>query len=343
MPAKPLTSLKAYNTFAIDHACVSIIDVDSKEALIETCYDLYQRDKPFLLLGGGSNILLTEDYLGTVVRILTKGIKVKGDTDNYFITVEAGENWHELVKHCLQLGIAGLENLALIPGTVGAAPIQNIGAYGVEFVDVCDWVEYLDLTDGKLKRLNAAECRFGYRNSIFKGVLNGLAVITTVGFRLNKVWQPKLSYGPLQKLDNKTVTPLHVFDCICETRRSKLPDPKVLGNAGSFFKNPIITSELFLTLKQKYPDIVGYPVNSGIKLAAAWLIDNAGLKGFSIGKASVHGQQALVLVNTGSATGDDVVRLARYIIEKISTQFFVNLEAEPRVIGAYGEKELKDG
>ena len=343
MSVEQLHSLKAYNTFAIEQGCISMIHANSKEGLIKTCYDLYQRNMPFLVLGGGSNVLFTDDYLGTVVHVVTKGIEIIEESDSYLVTVEAGENWHELVKHCLQLGIAGLENLALIPGTVGAAPIQNIGAYGVEFVDVCDWVEYLDLTDGKLKRLNAAECRFGYRNSIFKGVLNGLAVITTVGFRLNKVWQPKLSYGPLQKLDSKTVTPLHVFDCICETRRSKLPDPKVLGNAGSFFKNPIITSELFLTLKQKYPDIVGYPVNSGIKLAAAWLIDNAGLKGFSIGKASVHEQQALVLVNTGGATGDDVVRLARYIIEKISTQFFVNLEAEPRVIGAYGEKELKDG
>jgi UDP-N-acetylmuramate dehydrogenase len=342
MSTQQLHSLKAYNTFAIEQGCISMIHANSKESLIKICYDLYQGNMPFMILGGGSNVLFTEDYLGTVVHVVTKGIEIKEDGDSYLVTVEAGENWHELVKHCLQLGIAGLENLALIPGTVGAAPIQNIGAYGVEFVDVCDWVEYLDLTDGKLKRLNAVECGFAYRDSIFKGELNGLAVISTVGFRLNKVWQPKLSYGPLQQLDSTTVTALQVFDCICETRISKLPDPKLLGNAGSFFKNPIITSKLFQTLKEMYPDIVGYPVDSGIKLAAGWLIDHAGLKGFSIGNASVHGQQALVLINTGGATGDDVTRLARYIIKKISTQFFVDLEAEPRVIGAYGEKELKD-
>ena len=343
MLAEQFHSLKAYNTFAIDQGCISIIEVDSKQALIQSCLGLYQEQKPFLLLGGGSNILLTEDYLGSIVHILTKGIEVKDDGESYLVAVEAGENWHELVKHCLRLGIGGLENLALIPGTVGAAPIQNIGAYGVEFEDVCDWVEYLDLSDGKLKRLSAAECRFSYRDSIFKAELKGLAVITSVGFKFSKVWQPKLSYGPLQKLDSKTVTPSQVFDCICETRMSKLPDPKVLGNAGSFFKNPIITQEQFLILQEQYPSIVGYPVDSGVKLAAGWLIDHAGLKGFSIGKAAVHEQQALVLVNTGEATGDDVARLARYIIEKISTQFAVKLEAEPRVIGAYGEKELIDG
>ncbi|WP_065204681.1 UDP-N-acetylmuramate dehydrogenase [Shewanella woodyi] len=340
MSAEQLHSLKAYNTFAIEHACVSIINADSKGGLVETCLGLHQAGKQFLVLGGGSNILLTEDYLGTVVRILTRGVEVSEDSSCYLLTVEAGENWHELVEYCLKLGISGLENLALIPGTVGAAPIQNIGAYGVEFVDVCDWVEYLDLTDGKLKRFNAAECDFGYRDSIFKRELKGLAVITSVGFKLSKRWKPKLDYGPLARFDIETVTPLQIFNCICETRMSKLPDPKVLGNAGSFFKNPIISTERYLALQKQYPTIVGYPVDGGTKLAAGWLIDNAGLKGFAIGKASVHEQQALVLVNKGGATGDDVMCLARYIIEKIYTLFSVTLEAEPRVIGAQGEREL---
>lgn len=342
MPSEPLHSLKAYNTFGIEHGCAAIINAYSNEGLVETCCKLYHGNKPFLLLGGGSNILLTEDYQGTVVRILTKGISVSEDQEHYFVTVAAGENWHSLVMYCLEAGISGLENLALIPGTVGAAPIQNIGAYGAEFVDVCDWVEYLDLTNSKLKRLDALECQFGYRDSIFKGEINGLAVITTVGFKFSKNWQPLLSYGPLQLLDKESVTPLQVFNCICETRMSKLPDPTVLGNAGSFFKNPIIPLADFHLLQMKYPQIVGYPIDDGIKLAAGWLIDKAGLKGFSIGNASVHMQQALVLINEGGATGEDVASLARYVIKKIDTQFSVKLEAEPRVIGAYGEKELND-
>lgn len=343
MSAEKLFSLKAYNTFGIEQACVSIINATSKARLIESCCDLYQKNKPFLVLGGGSNILFTEDYLGTIIRVLTKGIIVTDDKEHYLVTVEAGEDWHDLVKHCLDLGIAGLENLALIPGTVGAAPIQNIGAYGVEFVDVCGWVEYLDLTDGELKRLPSVECQFGYRDSIFKKELKKRAVITRVGFKLSKNWQPQLNYGPLQQFNMKIVTPLEVFDCICETRMSKLPDPAVLGNVGSFFKNPIVAPKYFLVLQQKYPKIVGYPVDNGIKLAAAWLIDNAGLKGFAMGKASVHDQQALVLINQGGATGDDVANLARYIIEQINIQFSVKLEAEPRIIGAHGEKELNDG
>ncbi|NRD72077.1 UDP-N-acetylmuramate dehydrogenase [Shewanella sp. VB17] len=343
MSAEKLLSLKAYNTFGIEHTCVSIINADSKGSLIQSCCDLHQKNKPFLVLGGGSNILLTEDYLGTIVRVLTKGISVTDDEGHYFVTVEAGENWHGLVKHCLDLGIAGLENLALIPGSVGAAPIQNIGAYGVEFIDVCDWVEYVDLTDGQLKRLTSAECRFGYRDSIFKMELKGLAIITSVGLKLLKNWQPQLNYGPLQQFDIKNVTPLQVFNCICATRMTKLPDPMVLGNAGSFFKNPMVTAAHFLVLQKTYPNIVGYPSNDSIKLAAAWLIDSAGLKGFAIGKAAVHEQQALVLINKGGATGNDVAHLARHIIEKIYTQFSVNLEVEPRIIGAYGERELNDG
>jgi len=334
-------SLKSYNTFGIDHACAAIIYADTRAQLIDSCLALYRQEKPFLILGGGSNILLTQNYLGTVVKVQTRGICVSEDDKNHYLAVEAGENWYELVKYCLNEGIFGLENLALIPGTVGAAPIQNIGAYGVEFVQLCDWVEYLDLRTGVLNRLTVAQCQFAYRDSIFKCGLKNVAVITRVGLKLPKDWQPNLSYGPLQNFSSIHVTAKQIFDRICMIRQQKLPDPAITGNAGSFFKNPIVSLELFSRLQQQHADIIGYPVAEGqMKLAAAWLIDNAELKGVCVGKAAVHQQQALVLINIGGASGDDLVSLAKKIIATVMAKYGVYLEPEPRVIGAIGEIEL---
>lgn len=235
----------------------------------------------------------------------------------------------------------GLENLALIPGTVGAAPIQNIGAYGVEFCDVCDWVEYLDVESGDLLRLTVDECEFSYRESIFKGSLRDKAVITAVGLRLPKAWQPKLAYGPLQSFNAETVTPREIFDRVCEVRSEKLPNPEVLGNAGSFFKNPIVSASVYIELAQRFPSIVGYAQPDGdVKLAAGWLIEHAGLKGFALGNAGVHAKQALVLVNLGHATGQDICRLALHVIARVNEVFGVKLEAEPRIMGLTGETSL---
>ncbi|BAJ04150.1 UDP-N-acetylmuramate dehydrogenase [Shewanella violacea] len=336
-------SLKSYNTFQIDHSCAELIHAESKAKLISTCLELYRGDQDFLVLGGGSNIVLTEDYLGTVVHVETKGVEFSEDDEYHYLSVAAGENWHELVVTTLSMSISGLENLALIPGTVGAAPIQNIGAYGVELMQLCDWVEYLDLRTGGLKRLTAQECLFKYRDSIFKGDLLTCAVITGVGLKLSKQWQPVISYGPLRAFEKGSVTAKQIFDCICNMRNTKLPNPDVLGNAGSFFKNPIVSRAVFDSLVENHPGIVGYPMDDdSIKLAAGWLIDRAGLKCLKVGDAAVHEQQALVLVNMGQARGKDVTQLARQVIRAVAGRYGIELEAEPRIIGANGERELAD-
>lgn len=334
-------SLKPFNTFGVDQSCLSLIEVHSKAELQATCLSLHQLKQPMLVLGGGSNIVFTHDFNGTVVRVLSKGIFVTEDENYFYLEIEAGENWHELVEFTLNKNMPGLENLALIPGTVGAAPIQNIGAYGVELCDICNWVEYLDLDSGHLLRLSASECEFAYRESIFKGRSRDSAVITAVGLRLSKTWQPKLAYGPLQSFMADTVTPREIFDRVCEVRSEKLPDPQVLGNAGSFFKNPIVSAVAYVELAQRFPNIVGYAQPSGeVKLAAGWLIEYAGLKGFVLGNAGVHAKQALVLVNLGNATGQDICRLALHVIARVNDIFGVTLEAEPRIMGLTGETSL---
>lgn len=334
-------SLKPFNTFGVEQSCLSLIEVHSKAELQATCLSLFQSKQPMLVLGGGSNIVFTDDFNGTVVRVLSKGISVTEDESYCYLDIEAGENWHELVEFTLNNNMAGLENLALIPGTVGAAPIQNIGAYGVELCDICHWVEYLDLDSGLLLRLSAEECAFSYRESIFKGRLRDKAVITAVGLCLPKAWQPKLAYGPLQSFTADTVTPRDIFDRVCEVRSEKLPDPQILGNAGSFFKNPIISASAYVELAQRFPNIVGYAQPNGdVKLAAGWLIEHAGLKGFVLGNAGVHAKQALVLVNLGNATGQDICRLALHVITCVNDVFGVTLEAEPRIMGLKGEASL---
>lgn len=342
MPAVPY-SLKSYNTFQIDHSCAELIHAESKAELIATCLELYRSEQDFLVLGGGSNIVLTDDYLGTVVHVETKGIEFSEDDEYHYLSVAAGENWHELVETTLSMSISGLENLALIPGTVGAAPIQNIGAYGVELMQVCDWVEYLDLRTGELKCLATNECHFRYRDSIFKRELLTCAVITSIGLKLRKLWEPVISYGPLRTFEKGRVTAKQIFDSICTMRNTKLPNPNVLGNAGSFFKNPVVSRVVFDSLVENHPGIVGFPVDEdSVKLAAGWLIDRAGLKGLKVGDAAVHEQQALVLVNKGHATGTDVTQLAKKVISAIVERYGIKLAAEPRIIGANGEKELAD-
>ncbi|MGZ9896825.1 UDP-N-acetylmuramate dehydrogenase [Shewanella gaetbuli] len=334
-------SLKPFNTLGLNQSCEQVISLSDKQALVNTCYELYHSDTAMVILGGGSNIVFTEDFAGKVVHISTKGIDVEHTDDEVLLKVEAGENWHELVKYCLEHNYYGIENLALIPGTVGAAPIQNIGAYGVEFASVCHSVEFVDLDAGEMYEISSADCLFGYRDSIFKQQLHGKALITAVTLKLSTQWRPQLTYAPLSHLKPDEITARDVFDLVCKVRSEKLPDPVEVGNVGSFFKNPIISTEQLATLQQTYPNIVFFPLNSEqVKLAAAWLIDQAGLKGHIVGGAAVHNKQALVIVNKGDATGHDICQLALSIIDKVEDDFNITLQPEPRIMAEFGEVVL---
>lgn len=331
-------TLQPYNSFGLTQYCQSVHLLSTDELIRNKLVMAFQHNDNMLILGGGSNVVFAENFNGKVFIITTKGIEVSEDSNFYYLSVAAGENWHQLVKNTLNKNILGLENLALIPGTVGAAPIQNIGAYGVEFKQVCDWVEYIELNSNLTKRLVNNECEFGYRDSIFKHGLKNKVVITRVGLKLPKKWQAQLSYGVLQTFVDPYVSAMDIFHKVCQIRNEKLPDPDMTGNVGSFFKNPIISAKAFSRLSLLFPDIVGYAMDDGqIKLAAGWLIDKAGLKGYQIGDAAVHHLQALVLINKGHATGQQVCELARHIIETIKSKFGVVLEPEPRILGLNGD------
>lgn len=333
-----LTSLSAFNSFGLTVYANRIVTADTPDALLTAWQRSQRGQQPVLILGGGSNVLFLESFSGTVILNRIMGIQVVERHDAWHLHVGAGENWHRLVEYTLREGMHGLENLALIPGCAGSAPIQNIGAYGVEFKRVCDYVDVLDLQSGEARRLTALECQFGYRDSIFKHTHQQGYAITAVGLRLAKEWQPVLNYGDLARLDARTVTPVQVFDAVCHMRRTKLPDPAVTGNAGSFFKNPIVSAEHAQRIRESYPDMPSYPQPDGtVKLAAGWLIDRCGLKGCQIGGAAVHEQQALVLINKDRATSQDILALAKHVREQVAARFSVGLEPEVRFIAAHGE------
>lgn len=293
---------------------------------------------PILILGQGSNVLFLEDFDGVVLVNKLKGITHHEDEHFHYLHVQGGENWHELVKWTLAHNIAGIENLALIPGVASSAPIQNIGAYGVEFEQVCDFVEVLNLRSGELFKLSKSECEFGYRESVFKHQYRDEFAIISVGLKLAKAWKPVLSYGSLAQLNPETVTPIQIFDEVCAVRSSKLPNPDEFGNAGSFFKNPVISNEQFAPIQAKFPAIPHYPQADGtVKLAAGWLIDQTGLKDLQIGGAAVHTQQALVLINKENATGQDVLALAKTVRQRVKEKFGVEIQPEVRFIGKNGE------
>ncbi len=337
---KPQLSLSSLNTLGVDQSCEQLVIATDTESLISSTQQAYSEQVPLLILGGGSNIVLTDDFNGRVVKVDTKGIEIAEDDEHYYLSAAAGEDWHQLVALTVERGICGLENLALIPGTIGAAPIQNIGAYGVEFEKVCDWVEYHDFTTQSQHRLTAEECRFAYRNSIFKGELNNKYVIVRVGLKLRKRWRPEIGYGPLRDFNAETVTAKAVFQRVCDIRNSKLPNPDVIGNVGSFFKNPVVSRAEHKIMLERFPKIVAYPVINGMKLAAGWLIDQADLKGYKMKRAGVHDKQALVLVNHGGASGKDIIDLACFVAQTVFNKFGVQLEVEPRLIGKNGEIEF---
>ncbi|CAM3621622.1 UDP-N-acetylmuramate dehydrogenase [Xenorhabdus nematophila] len=332
------TQLKAFNTFSILAYADHIVAATTIESLLSLWQEAQRKNHPILLLGGGSNVLFTENFKGTVILNRILGINIQESDTAWHIHVGAGENWHNLIISLLNQQIYGLENLALIPGNVGSAPIQNIGAYGIEFKHVCEYVDFIELESGNSIRLMTDECQFAYRDSIFKHQYKDGYAITAVGLCLNKAWEPILTYGSLTQLSRKDVTPEQIFHSVCEMRQSKLPDPAITGNAGSFFKNPIISPELAQKIKSQYPSCPQYHHNeNSVKIAAGWLIDQCHLKGYSIGGAAVHTQQALVLVNKGNATGKDVIALAAYVRSKVVEKFNIFLEPEVRFIGSQGE------
>lgn len=331
-------SLKPWNTFGIQRNANQIVRAENAKQLLDAWKTAADSHQPVLILGEGSNVLFLDDFAGTVILNRIMGIDVEESMDSWHLHVGAGENWHNLVQYSLEKGMPGLENLALIPGCVGSSPIQNIGAYGIELKHVCEYVDCIELATGKALRLTAEQCRFGYRDSIFKHEYQDRYAIVSVGLRLAKQWLPVLTYGDLTRLDPQNVSAREIFDSVCHMRMTKLPDPKVSGNAGSFFKNPVISSENAQALLAAWPGVPHYPQTDGsIKLAAGWLIDQCQLKGASKGGAAVHFQQALVLINQHDATSDDVVQLAHHVRQCVGEKFNVWLEPEVRFIGRSGE------
>ncbi len=331
-------SLRALNTFGIEAIASAYLRVTGAEDLRAVRADPALSVLPRLVLGGGSNLLLTRDYAGLVLHMVNTGIAISGeDAHSVYVTAQAGEPWHGFVQWTLAQRLPGLENLSLIPGSVGAAPIQNIGAYGAELAECFHALTAFDFLTGELITLHRADCAFAYRDSVFKQAFRNRAVILDVTVALPKHWQPNLRYAELAaELTARGVADpdaTEISEAVIAIRRRKLPDPAVVGNAGSFFKNPVVSAEQHAQLHAAHPQLVSYPQADGrVKLAAGWLIDQCGWKGQSLGAAGVHERQALVLVNRGGATGAQVLALAERIQADVATRFGVNLEPEPVVL-----------
>lgn len=329
-------SLKNYNSFGVEAYSRYFSYIGSNDEIKALLEWHNQSELPLLLLGGGSNVLFKQDYQGMTAVIATKGIEVI-DEDQYYtyVKVAAGENWHQLVRWSVNNGYGGIENLSLIPGTVGAAPIQNIGAYGVELADCFHELEAIDIASGTVSLFDQKACQFGYRDSYFKSSAFGDFLIQSVTLKFAKQPHWIMDYAGVKAcLSGQSITSKRISDCIIQLRQSKLPDPLAIGNAGSFFKNPILSSNEWHQLKRQHPKVSAYPQAGGaIKVSAAWLIDHCGWKGKRFGDAGVYEKHALVLVNHGKATGESLWTLATQIIESVEGQFSITLEAEPRLIG----------
>ncbi len=338
MQIEPDVSLKSLNTFGLPAVAGRLVRITS-DADVRRVVDHPDLGRaPKFVLGGGSNVILTRDMPELVLKIEVMGRRlVEERADAWIVEIGAGERWHDAVAWTLDQGWPGLENMALIPGTVGAAPVQNIGAYGLELQDRFESLDTVDLLTGRTVTLDAWQCRFGYRDSIFKGALAGKSVITRVRLRLPKPWQPILGYLDLERKMAETGCTAPdartIFEWVCQIRRAKLPDPAHIGNVGSFFKNPVVTPEQCRDIIARDPHVVHYPMEDGhFKLAAGWLIDACGWKGKTIGHAGVYEKQALVLVNRGGAIGSEVQTLARAIQESVYGRFGIRLEPEPVVV-----------
>lgn len=325
-------SLAGRNTFGMDVRADSLIDWASTDELKNALQDIV---KPVLMIGGGSNLLFMGDFKGTVLHSTITSIDIIGSTDDrVYVKVGAGVVWDDFVAWCTINGFWGVENLSAIPGEAGASAVQNIGAYGVEAKDVIDTVQTICLADGTERDFSNSECRYGYRQSIFKNELKGQYAVAYVIYALSKMPQPKLGYGALEqeveRLGGPTLS--NIRQAVISIRNSKLPDPKVLGNAGSFFMNPVVTEQEFDIIRSNYPDVPSYPAPGGIKVPAGWLIEKTGWKGRSLGPAAVYDKQALVLVNKGGATGADIKHLADTIIADVKQKFGVTLSTEVNYI-----------
>lgn len=326
-------SLLPFNTFRIDVKAkyfVEVSSIDDLKSLLKT--DEFLNNNRFIL-GGGSNLLLTKDFDGLVIRLGIKGIKVCEEDDDVYVEAGAAEVWNDFVQYTVQNGYAGLENLSLIPGTVGASPIQNIGAYGVEMKDCFYSLEAFNLETSELQKFSKEQCKFSYRESVFKHELKNKYLITSVTFKLSKTPNLKLHYGAIEEeLHKRNITNPSIIDVakvVSEIRVSKLPDPSTIGNSGSFFKNPIIESKEFERLKNQFPEIVNYPSSDGkVKLAAGWLIEQCGWKGKQIGNVGTWKNQALVIVNHGNASGKEIYDFSELIIQSVFERFGVSLERE---------------
>jgi UDP-N-acetylmuramate dehydrogenase len=344
----PLQPCNTFHIVAKAHSLVRIVSEADVQALVASPE---WGAEPKFVLGGGSNIVITGDVKPLVLKVEIRGRRLVEETAKaYIVEAGAGENWHDFVTWTLQQGYPGLENMALIPGTVGASPVQNVGAYGVELQDRFESLDAVDLQTGHIFTLNAAQCAFGYRDSVFKHTpstppqagayglgLAGRALITRVRFYLPKLWKPVLGYADIEKKMAEAhvsqPSAMQIYQWVCEVRRAKLPDPAVIGNAGSFFKNPTVTMEQCADIIERDPKIVHYRLADGsVKLAAGWLIDSCGWRGKTVGHAGVYEKQALVLVNRGGATGGEVMTLAKAIQTSVYERFGIRLEPEPVVV-----------
>ncbi len=335
LPLQFDVSLRPFNTFGIEARAHAYLPVESADTLAAVRNAAELVALPRLILGGGSNLLLTGDFSGLVLHLCAKGMEIVGEDEQVsYVRAAAGESWHQFVQWTLAQGLGGLENLSLIPGTVGAAPIQNIGAYGVELQECFHSLTAFDFDSGETLVLNKADCRFAYRDSVFKHELRGRAVVLDVCFALPKSWRPNTRYADVaQELQARGIhhpTPAQVSEAVIAIRTRKLPDPAKIGNAGSFFKNPVVPARQRDALLERYPQLVSYPQPEGsYKLAAGWLIDQCGWKGKSLGAAGVYEKQALVLVNRGGASGKEIADLAAAIQADVMERFGVRLEPEP--------------
>lgn len=330
-------SLKSYNTFGVAARSAFFAEVFNEEDLKELLGLSVVRQEKLLVLGGGSNLLFTKDFDGLVIKISIPGISSVVEGDEVRVTAGAGVVWNDFVNYCVANGFAGVENLSLIPGTVGAAPVQNIGAYGVELKDVFLSCSAYEIATGEKKVFDFDDCEFGYRESVFKNALKGRYIITSVSFKLSKQAEVNTRYGAIQaELANRGITTPTIADVsevVAAIRVSKLPDPSTIGNAGSFFKNPVIDRDLFDEVLLKFPEVVNYPAaDHKIKLAAGWLIEQCGFKGKVVGRTGTWKNQALVLVNHGEATGQEVYDFSEEIIRAVDIKFGVKLEREVNIL-----------
>jgi UDP-N-acetylmuramate dehydrogenase len=339
---REFVDLRPYNTFGISATARYFVSVDSAQTLRAALAEARQKGLPLLILGGGSNLLFIGDFPGLVVHIAIRGVQVcadPADSQSVLVTASAGENWHALVRHCMDHGYYGLENLALIPGSAGAAPVQNIGAYGVELKDVFSHLQALLTDSGEIITLDREHCAFGYRDSVFKRELKARAIVLSITLRLGLEPRVTTSYGSLMAAlaDHPAqVTPEVVFETVCGIRRTRLPDPEKLGNAGSFFKNPVIPVTKYEELLKEWPDLPYFssgPENvTHIKIPAAWLIEQAGWKGRRVQAAGVHQEQPLVMVNHGGASGEQILQLAMAVRDSVEAKFGIPLEPEVQIV-----------